>query len=363
MDRAAVAEDAERILNFFESKGAIRVEVDILQPAAKLLDIYGEDIRTRAYMTFDAAGNEMVLRPDFTVPVAGHHMANGMGRTRYTYFGSVFRKQEPGSDKPSEYLQTGFEQFGDEDRTRADAEVFMVFHELLGTNGIRVSTGDLGVLLAAVEGLGLSERRKQELLRQLWRPSHFRQALDRLSKATKLSRHKRKLIELEAEGSDLLGKIHEAGPEIGTRTAEEVVERIKALSEDSADRPLSASAVHHFRTLLALKAPMAGIPRLLRDLANYIPGLGKAARAVEDRMDALSDLGYDPANLSFAARYGRTTLEYYDGFVFGWHSDEDGAPVASGGRYDRINEILGSGQKCTAIGGVVRPAELARIRG
>ncbi|MDC3265334.1 hypothetical protein OAU61_04555, partial [Planktomarina temperata] len=42
---------------------------DILQPADVLLDLYGEDIRARAYVTSDPLRGEQMLRPDFTVPV------------------------------------------------------------------------------------------------------------------------------------------------------------------------------------------------------------------------------------------------------------------------------------------------------
>jgi len=70
------------------------VEADILQPARTLIDLYGEDIRARTYVTSDPLRGEMMLRPDFTVPLVLHHMANGEGEARYTYAGEVFRQQE-----------------------------------------------------------------------------------------------------------------------------------------------------------------------------------------------------------------------------------------------------------------------------
>ena len=44
-----------------------------------LLDLYGEDIRARAYVTSDALRGEQMLRPDFTVPVVQMHMAERGG--------------------------------------------------------------------------------------------------------------------------------------------------------------------------------------------------------------------------------------------------------------------------------------------
>ena len=55
------------------STGAMRVEPAALQPADVLLDLYGEDIRARAFVTRDE-GAEMMLRPDFTVPIVRLHM-------------------------------------------------------------------------------------------------------------------------------------------------------------------------------------------------------------------------------------------------------------------------------------------------
>ncbi|MEM1067242.1 MAG: ATP phosphoribosyltransferase regulatory subunit, partial [Pseudomonadota bacterium] len=66
---AAVLSVAARLLAAFEAAGAARVETDILQPADVLLDLYGEDVRGRAFVTQDPSRGEMMLRPDFTVPV------------------------------------------------------------------------------------------------------------------------------------------------------------------------------------------------------------------------------------------------------------------------------------------------------
>ena len=67
--KAAIRAEGERLMAGFVAAGAVPVEADILQPAGTLLDLYGEDIRARAYVTDDPVRGEMMLRPDFTVPV------------------------------------------------------------------------------------------------------------------------------------------------------------------------------------------------------------------------------------------------------------------------------------------------------
>ena len=85
--------EALRLQAGFINAGAVVLETSILQPADLLLDLYGEDIRARAYVTSDPLRGEQMLRPDFTVPVVQMHMAEGAEPARYTYAGEVFRRQ------------------------------------------------------------------------------------------------------------------------------------------------------------------------------------------------------------------------------------------------------------------------------
>ena len=55
--------------------GFARAEPPILQPAAVFLDLAGEDIRGRIYLTSDASGAEYCLRPEYTIPVCRQYLA------------------------------------------------------------------------------------------------------------------------------------------------------------------------------------------------------------------------------------------------------------------------------------------------
>ena len=67
--------------------------------------------------------------------------------------------------------------------------------------------------------------------------------------------------------------------------------------------------------------------------------------------------GIDVDTLDFEGSYGRTSLEYYDGFVFGFYASErpELPPIATGGRYDALTARLGQGRAVPAVGGVIRP--------
>jgi ATP phosphoribosyltransferase regulatory subunit len=361
--KADARAEADRLFARFRDAGAVPVEADILQPAETLLDLYGEDIRARAYVTRDPLRGEMMLRPDFTVPVVEMHMGGGAETARYTYLGEVFRKQEHLSERPSEFLQVGYEIFDRADPAAADAEVFALFAELLTPLGLRAATGDLGILLAAVRGLATTERRKAALLRHVWRPRRFRALLDRYGGRAPVPETRAALLTaLEREGAEAV--MAAAGPEIGLRAREEIAARLAALAEDAAAPPIAGGEVELIEDVLALRAASPDALSRLRDVAVDLPAITRAVDRFEARLAALQARGIDVAALDFEASYGRTTLEYYDGFVFGFYAEAraDLPPVASGGRYDALTAVLGQGRGVPAVGGVIRPALVAELR-
>ncbi|MBK5927257.1 ATP phosphoribosyltransferase regulatory subunit, partial [Rhodobaculum claviforme] len=241
-DRATERAEAERLFAALRAHGAAPVEADILQPAGTLLDLYGEDIRGRAYVTTDPLRGEMMLRPDFTVPVVQRHMAEGAEPARYTYLGPVFRRQDHHGPRASEYLQVGFEVFDGTDPAAADAEVFAVFARLLAPLSLRPVIGDIGLLTAAVAGLDASPARKAALMRHIWRPARFRALLDRFSGRTRPTPERRALLErLAAAPAEAL--IAAAGPLNGARGADEIAARIDMLRHEAAEPPLPAPQV------------------------------------------------------------------------------------------------------------------------
>ena len=131
-DRAAIRAEATRgCAALFEAAGARPVETAILQPAEVLLDLYGEDMRARAYVTSDALQGRADAAARFhRAGRADAHGTDGAEPARYTYAGEVFRRQEDDPDRPNEYFQAGFEVFGRDHAGQADAEVFTLFNIL-----------------------------------------------------------------------------------------------------------------------------------------------------------------------------------------------------------------------------------------
>ena len=356
--------EAARLLAGLKAAGAVRVEPGALQPAETLLDLYGEDIRARAYVTHDPLRGEMMLRPDFTVPVVERHMREGAEPARYAYAGPVWRKQAAGAGMENEVLQVGFELFDRADPARADAEVFALIADLLKGRGLRAVTGDLGILKAAIEGLDTLESRKAALMRHIWRPARFRALLARFSGRAEVPESRRALLEA-ARGRAPEDLLRAAGTPVGLRGAEEIAARVRALMEDAESPSISGDEVRLVESILSLEASCPEALERLRALERGMPALGPANDRLAARLAALEARGVAVSDLAFEGSYGSTSMEYYDGFVFGFApaAGSELPVVASGGRYDALTAVLGRGRAIPAVGGVIRPAYLLAAEG
>jgi len=306
--RGRIKAEANRLSDYFLAQGAVPVEAASLQPAETLLDLYGEDIRARAYVTHDAINGEQMLRPDFTVPVVQMHMDEGAEPARYTYNGPVWRRQEAGSDRASEYLQVGFELFDRTNPTTSDAEVFALFAKVLAPLNLRAATGDLGILAAAVCGLETIGRRKAALTRHIWRPDRFRQLLDRFSGAKAVPQSRAKLL-ASLENADISRLIAAQKTHVGLRSKVEIAARVQALRDDAAAPKISAREVTLLNAILALREKSTTALGRLREIAVELPAISIAVDRFATRLEALSARGINVDELDFEGSYGRTTME------------------------------------------------------
>ncbi len=360
---SAEQREAARLFQVMQQGGAQAVDAPVLLPSETLLDLYGEDLRARAYVTNDPEQGEMMMRPDFTVPVVQMHMNDGADPARYTYQGQVFRKQDPGALRAREYWQVGLELFDRENPAASEADVYCTVRAALGDLPFTVETGDMGVLLAAVQGLDTSARRCAALTRHVWRPDRFQTLFDRFCGRGDDQVQRTELAELAAE--DVPARIQAAGPQIGLRSSAEIAGRVAVLAEDANVAPIPAQQAQMLEDLFNLRDTSVAALARLRQIAQDLPTISPALDRMEARLDALSDAGIDVAQLSFDAGYGRHAMEYYDGFVFGFYAKDrpELPPLSTGGRYDALTRVLGQGREIPAVGAVIRPGVVTLIRG
>ena len=362
-------EELRRLSDLFELDGALTVEMPSLVDSEVLLDLYGEELNSRAYIVEDPVRGNLMLRPDFTVPIVQMHLESGIEAEKYCYAGKVWRKQDQFSLRQTEYWQAGFEHFGGKNVPADDVAAFSLIRKAIGNLDLEIVTGDLGILRSAINGLTTNTRCKKALLRQLWRPARFRQTLQYFSSSSSLIKDSQlKLIEALKVGS-LEKELSQVGPIIGLRRAQDIVNRIEFIAEDSKENQINEFDLKFLEDLLSISCPLVEASAYIKKLSRSNVELNEAVILLENRLDAMSDAKVDTKKMSFEVSFGRTSMEYYDGFVFEIHVDKKGilAPVAQGGRYDELTKFFNnrgdSENVLSAIGGIIRPEILIELMG
>src|ERR1700755_2920623 len=173
---------ANALVAGFERAGYARATPAILQPAEPFLDLSGEDIRKRMFLTTDPQGRELCLRPDLTIPVSRDYLASDNAGTAmgFCYLGPL---SPPLPQEPSEFLQAGIESFGRTDIAAADAEMLTLGLEATAHYGMAspdIQIGDVALFASLVAALDLPPAWKRRLIKDFNRKSNLAQDLDRL---------------------------------------------------------------------------------------------------------------------------------------------------------------------------------------
>jgi ATP phosphoribosyltransferase regulatory subunit len=349
-----------RLRALYQEAGAQWLELPVLHPADPFLETAGEDIRRRMFVTEGRRGERLALRPDFTIPVCLEHLQNGGGAARYAYQGLVFRRHDSGAP---ERLETGYEDIGRDDRIAADAETLslgVAAGAALAPGPFQVRLGDIGLFVALLTALGLPHAWRRRLRRSFGVPQLMDANLDRLSKPrgpddvrldteirAAADRHDRaSLVELLTDRFAAHG--HTAG--LG-RSVEEIADRFLDQRE-LAEARIEPAALDAMRSFLAVSADLPAAPAALRRFASDSGvDLRDALQRFAQRAAAIERLA-PPAAIRFEAGFGRP-LDYYTGLVFELRAEGLPFPIAGGGRYDRLLQMLG-GPAVPAVGFTIR---------
>lgn len=375
---AATGSDAraEALVASYERAGYARVAPAILQPAEPFLDLSGEDIRKRMYLTTAPAGGEFCLRPDLTIPVSRDYLASpAAGRpVGCCYLGPVFRHR---SDAPAEFLQAGIESFGRADKAAADAEILTLGHEATAHYGLAapsIQIGDVALFASLVAALELPPAWKRRLIKDFNRKTNLAQDLDRLVLGGNNARPEYQGVLAALAGADPKGAhalvtdlLSIAGINaVGGRSVAEIADRFLEQSALGA----SAKLPREVRSLIERFLAITGDPdeaaaelRTLAAEAGMAPALAPALDLFESRTGFLAARGIDLKRVRFSTGFGRG-FDYYTGFVFELTDPaRTGDPLVAGGRYDGLLTRLGSTAPIPAVGFAVWIERLALYGG
>jgi ATP phosphoribosyltransferase regulatory subunit len=344
------------LVKLFERAGYPRADAAMLQPANVFIDLSGEDIRRRLYLTQDADGRELCLRPEFTIPLCLDATARQVSTAAMSYCGKVFR-QRPGES--GEFLQGGVESLGRADRAAADAEVLALAVEAaesLGLGAPTVRLGDVALLDGMLAALGASPSFSRRLKRRIASGKPGLPSADAPSSAG-LDQYAGVLAALEGQGpaaarafvTDMLAM---SGVEVsGGRSVSEIAERFLAKAR-SGDAALPAEKRAVLERFMALEGDPDVMAESLRRLCTEA-GLDLSAGldAYEARTGFIAARGIDLARIHAQAGFLRN-LDYYTGMIFeiAEPSLAGGKPLVGGGRYDGLLGKLGAPEAVPAVG-------------
>jgi ATP phosphoribosyltransferase regulatory subunit len=353
---------AEALVGAYERAGYRRVAPPILQPAEPFLDLSGEDIRKRMYLTADADGRELCLRPDLTIPVSCGYLASPQAGSAqgFCYLGPVYRDR---GALPAEIFQAGIESFGRPDKAAADAEMLALGLEATAHYGMakpEIRMGDVGLFSALVAALDLAPAWKRRLVKDFNRKTSLAHDLELLTLST---------VDKRPEYQGVLAALDSSNPKaahalvtdllsiagistVGGRTVGEIAERFLEQAAIGAATTLPAETRKLIEKFLSVTGDPDEAASELRALANGAGiGLGPALDLFESRTGFLAARGIDVGGIKFSTAFGRG-FDYYTGFVFELHdpTTPPNGPLVAGGRYDELLTRLGAKQPIPAVG-------------
>jgi len=364
---------AQALLASYVRAGYARIDPPVLQPAEPFLDLSGEDIRRRMFLTADPDGRELCLRPDLTIPVSRDYLRSPEAgkRAAYCYLGAVFRHRHGAA---AEFLQAGIESFGRQDKAAADAEMLALGLEATTQYGVsapEIRVGDVGLFSAFVAAFDLAPVWKRRLIKDFNRKSSLKQDLDQITLTAANGAPEYQGVLAALAGSDpkaahqlVTDLLSIAGiATVGGRSVAEIADRF--LEQSALNAPTRLP--HETRALIERFLSVAGDPdeaaEQLRALAADAGiSLGPALELFETRIGFLAARGVDVRTIRFATDFGRG-FDYYTGFVFELHDRRARNALVAGGRYDGLLTRLGAREPIPAVGFAAAIEELAACGG
>ena len=364
---------AEALVASYERAGYARVTPAILQPAEPFLDLSGEDIRKRMFITMAPDGAELCLRPDLTIPVSRDYLASAeAGRAAgFCYLGPVFRHSADGA---AEFTQAGIESFGRADRAAADAEMLALALEATAGYGLAapdIKTGDVALFAALIAGLELAPAWKRRLVKDFNRKTNLAADLDRLMLGGNNARPEYQGVLAALAGADPKGAhalvtdlLSIAGINaVGGRSVAEIADRFLEQSALGASSKLPRDVrglIERFLAIAGDSDQSAADLRALAADANLSNEMAPALDLFESRNGFLAAHEIDPKRVKFSTAFGRG-FDYYTGFVFELTDpSRTGDPLVAGGRYDGLLTRLGAPEPIAAVGLAVWIERLAQ---
>ncbi len=405
VEKNAIDGIRQAILAEFRRHGFVLVQPPVIDNVEPFVDRSGEEIRQRMYTFQDPTGRHLCLRPELTIPTCRLYLEHCHAQQhpqRLCYDGLVFRYDPVSFGRYREFHQVGVEYFGCKAAAAADAEAVGLAYRgvaACGLAGIQVWLNDFELIAAALDELEVPQATRDRIAARFSAPD----VLDALQQQAQHSPKPKSpdpgsngatASESSVPSSGQSGApsgSHSGAPssgeasgvstgfegelanlradnvrqfvrkimaltntkELGSRSIEEIAERMVVKLERQAGSELSPRADACLRKLLSVEGPAREAVAQLAAIADdfELPRVAELVDRFRERLECLEALG-TPADCLFVKTRLRRTLQYYTGFMFELHAPCLGgaSEVCGGGRYDHLLRSLGAAQDIPAIG-------------
>lgn len=349
------------------------VDIPVIQPADQFLDMAGEDLRRRIFLTENENGDSLCLRPEFTIPVCRNHIElNAATPKRYAYLGEVFRQRREGGN---EFFQAGIEDLGDANRARADsrslADALAAIRLAAPRAELETLLGDQAIFEAVLAALGLPRGWQKKLTRAFGNPGQLKALLEDLSSDRQNGALPDRLAALVAKGDEaklaveLEQDMQAAGISPGAGRAPIEIARRLIEKAALASVRLPAKAFSALESFLAIRVPLQSAAGQLLAFARANEfDLGPALEQFEARAASVIEAGIGHETIVYDAAFGRP-LDYYTGLVYETRALEypELGAIVGGGRYDRLLTMLGATGSIPGVGFSIWLDRLEQIAG
>ena len=349
------------------------VDIPVIQPADQFLDMAGEDLRRRIFLTENENGESLCLRPEFTIPVCRNHIErNAATPKRYAYLGEVFRQRRDGGN---EFFQAGIEDLGDANRARADArslaDAIAAIRLIAPDVQLETLLGDQAIFESVLAALGLPRGWQKKLARAFGNPGQLKGLLKDLSsdrQSDTLPHYLTALVEKGDEAGLAIAleqdmRVAGISPAAG-RAPIEIARRLIEKAALASVR-LPAKAFSALESFLAIRVPLRSAAGELLGFARANEfDLGPALEQFEARAASVVEAGIRDETIIYDAAFGRP-LDYYTGLVYETRALNhiDLGAIVGGGRYDRLLTMLGAVGSIPGVGFSIWLDRLEQIAG
>lgn len=351
--------------NLFTENNFQYVDLPLVYNSEVFYETSGEDIRRRMFSFTNNSGDEMCLRPDLTIPTCKHFLENidKFENGQLCYSGPVFRSSLTSNEQSLELNQSGIEIiFRDNSKISNYEKEFQAINlaietiNQIGISDFSIRISSISLFNLFINSLDLPQRWKQRLLRHFYRRDYFDKLLNRISDGVGYDKERKSNIIRDVFGDDKIINeeikdilLNEDQLKTGSRTIDEIASRFNLKSESVVSSKQGKEIQKVINEFLSLNGPIQKIDDQMNKFMNDfdIKRFDEGQKMLNQLSSNLLKISAKP--IYFDCDFGHS-IEFYDGIIFEIISNVNSDVLISGGRYDKLLNVLEDQDQFSAVG-------------